>query len=147
MLFSICGNFSSLCCFLPHTLYSVRDMRTSTGSLKNPKNLFSQYGNWISHSSTLYFRFLIVHCLCLLAKRLALSCCTAQKSISLETFCGRCDLDHPISSWPVIASSFPWLFSFSDISFFYPILCSDTLSQYKTKLCDHRWQFRGMDCL
>lgn len=32
-----------------------------------------------------------------LAKRLALICCAAQKSICIETFCGMCDLGSPIS--------------------------------------------------
>lgn len=45
MFFSICGSFSFLCCFLPHTLYSVKDMCISTGSLKNLENFVNQHGN------------------------------------------------------------------------------------------------------
>lgn len=70
-----------------------------------------------SHSSTLYFTFLIGHCVCTIPwKEMALSCYTAQKSICMKTFCGTCDLDHPISLLYllVIALSFLWLFFFND---------------------------------
>lgn len=119
-------------CFLPYTLYFVRDMLTSTGNLRNPENLFNQHGNWISyhllpipHTSEFWLITVFVP---FLAKRLALTCCSAQKSICVDTFCGVCDLDSPISLWLllVMGSNLPWFFFFSDISFFCPILCTLT---------------------
>lgn len=40
MFLSTYGSFSSLCSFLPNTLYSVRDMHTSTGSLRKIQKIF-----------------------------------------------------------------------------------------------------------
>lgn len=49
MFFSICGSFSFLCCFLPHTLYSVRDMCTQHREPEKSRKFMNQHGNWISY--------------------------------------------------------------------------------------------------
>lgn len=107
-----------------HIIFCQRHVHQHREPEKSRK-FMNQHGNWIScyllPTPLLYTSdfWLVTVFVPFLEKRLPLSCYTAQKSICIKTFCGTCDLDHPISllCLLVTALSFPWLFLFSDTSF------------------------------
>lgn len=87
--------FIEVCYFLLYTLYFVRETCIPTQGAWEKSRSFDWPGNWASYYllpippiPTSYFGFWLVTVMPFLAKRLALTCSTAQKPVSIESFWG-----------------------------------------------------------